>query len=115
MSLNPLPCPLREEDVIELPITERLQIEAQNKMFAFMNHNRWYEITSKEATDYPNEDAFAYMFKFRRDYLLEVIGSKDKYSWRKQDIAQRELALMGYDSSDPVKNPSLIGEIASVQ
>lgn len=69
----------------------------QNIEVATAMYNNWVAEASEEAQAIPNEDAYAYLFKMRRDELLEIACGIGIYSWRKRDIAAYILYIMGYD------------------
>lgn len=94
---NILPCPASVVDVACLPDDEVRNIQTQNQIYARDMYNNWVAEASEEAQAHPNEDAHAYLFKMRRDDLLEILGNRLTYTWRKRDIAQRILHIMGYD------------------
>lgn len=93
---NILPCPDSVLYVALLPEVEVRAIMEQNQTFASDIYNNWVAEASEQAQADPNEDAYAYLFKLRRDQLLEIAGDELTYSWRKRDIAERILYIMGY-------------------
>lgn len=97
---NILPCPLTQEEAENLPAKVLTAIQDQNEQIAYFQALEHDNKMRAEAAGHSNEDAYAFLWKSRRDALLEILGQRDKYSWRKRDIARRELRLMGYDFLD---------------
>lgn len=94
---NMIECPKTFTEVKKLPDSVICAIIKQNKTMASDMYNNWVGEASEEAQAIPNEDAFAYLFKLRRNYLIEIVCQADVYSWRKRAIASNILYIMGYD------------------
>ena len=94
---NMINCPKTFTEVKKLPESVICAIIKQNETVASDMYNNWVGEASEEAQADPNEDAYAYIFKLRRDTLCDIVGSKDVYCWRKRAIASNILYLMGYD------------------
>ncbi len=94
---NMIECPTRFEDVKKLPDSVICAIIKQNETVASDMYNNWVGEASEEAQAIPNEDAYAYLFKLRRDKLANIACGKIFYSWRKRAIASNILYIMGYD------------------
>lgn len=94
---NMIECPKTLTEVKKLPDSVICAIIKQNETMASDMYNNWVGEASEEAQAHSNEDAYAYLFKMRRDKLCEIVGEKDTYSWRKRAIASNILYLMGYD------------------
>ncbi len=60
-------------------------------------YNNWVGNASEEAQAMSNEDAYSYLFKMRRDDLIDITCQRTIYSWRKRAIASQILFIMGYD------------------
>lgn len=96
-------CPSTIQEVRKLPSTVTVAILRQNQMIAEDMYCYWVAEASKEAREHSNEDAYAYLFKMRRDELLTIANSQIIYTWRKRNIATRVLSIMGYDVEDLVE------------
>lgn len=94
---NMIDCPHRFEDVKELPESVICAIIKQTETVARDMYNNWVGEASEQAQAMPNEDAYAYLFKQRRDVLIEITSERSTYSWRKRAIASNIGYLMGYD------------------
>lgn len=94
---NMIECPGRFEDVKKLNEELIGVIFEQISTVASDMYNNWVGEASEEAQASPNEDAYAYLLKHRRDVMLDIIGEPNRYSWRKRAIASRSLYLLGYD------------------
>lgn len=94
---NMIDCPKTFAEVKKLPDSIVCAIIRQNGEVASALYNNWVGEASEEAQATPNEDAYAYFFKMRRDKLLEIASASDLYSWRKRAIASNILYIMGYD------------------
>jgi len=93
-----LSCPKVLSEVKKLTAVEQSAIVAQCDEFATDMYNDWVALASKQAQAMSNEDAYAYLFKQRRDKLIDIVDRRHLYSWRKRYIAGRILYAMGYDS-----------------
>ena len=94
---NMIECPETFAEVKKLPDSIVCAIIRQNGEVASALYNNWVGEASEEAQAIPNEDAFAYLFKMRRDKLLDIVSQLTVYSWRKRAIASNILYIMGYD------------------
>jgi len=93
-----LPCPPTADEIqSQLSADDLAAILDQNERLARDMYNEWSACASEEAQAHPNEDAYAYLFKMRRDDLAEIYADHTNYTWRKRDIARRMLMIMGYD------------------
>lgn len=93
---NMIDCPTRFKDVKKLPDSVLVAIIRQNGEVATALYNNWVGEASEEAQAIPNEDGYVYLFKMRRDELLEITSQHNVYSWRKRAIACNILYIMGY-------------------
>lgn len=88
-------CPATIGEVMKISHLRRFDIMEQNQHIAELQATEASRLMRHAAGD--NGEAFAPIFKLRRDTLIDIVGNRIQYSWRKRDIAARELKLMGYD------------------
>lgn len=90
-----LPCPESISGVTKMTQLDQTRVLEQNQEIAELQVSEADRLMKFAAKNESNEDALAYLWKFRRDILIDIMCDRTKYSWRKREIAHRELGLMG--------------------